>query len=612
MKPSKRVIHLSILLGVTALALAIAIFYFWQRDLPQLVKQGGSESPRQTEKSAASYEITYSSGGNAIGAALLTPGKTPSDDEKIKISSVARLKLHVSEPKVDGINILYNAQFDPLDIAMTGNGQSMLTQAQIDQLKDANFHFVYDPTGRLLEVRTDESLPFLIKSLVYDIVSRSQIVGFIESKENEKSWETVENDRSGSYTSIYKMTSDTITKSKRAYTTKNRSQIEILQCQISAVEFKGTWNFEKLLFAERIRYKAAEHDLGDSDITMELQRISSEKSLIIVTDVKGAVPIKPPSSDEQKRNRSANVLGKRTLDELFEQFSQIADNPSVDKAHLQRALVAWIYLNPKDLDRLSPHIANLPYDDFLFQSIIVGLTESNHPEAQQMLVKSAEHAANDLKKSRVIYVGMGSITLPAPQVIEYLASTYQAAKEQDLRELSGLTFAAVLRRAPAEIDIQEFKAKLTSDLESAKNAEELIFQMRIAGNLGSSDSLPFLLKMTQEGPALQRSTALRSMRFIQDGRVDEIYEKTLRDLTDPQLHNAVLLSLTLRESSEKMLFAVRDVIYTPTDITNKIAAIDLLWKSRTVFPWILDVRDALVNDTKQNSRVRAYARNLSQ
>ncbi|MDQ3235353.1 MAG: hypothetical protein M3Q07_26375 [Pseudobdellovibrionaceae bacterium] len=597
-------------LVVLALALLTVIGLSWDKVANPLKKlsQGRNSAPE------LSYDLNYLSAGTTLANPFQLLHQQSTAQAKLKTNFQLQGYLLLRALPSDNHNLRFVARIQADSLKLEANDQLITNHDFLTALNAGRFVLTYAQGQQsLITVQSEKKLPDLLNALVYDLFNRIQLVQSNQRTPVPDTWELKESDLNGPYRVSYRRDGDRIEKVKLAYEADSGRTIEVLSSKGSILGFQKPWYFENWNLEEKTRILVKDLEYGTSHIQLQLKRrltFDSNANLSEPNQLETDISSDSMKSAKIDERRARNVLQGKNLDDVLSEFSSLAQNPDADKAHMQRRLVAWALLHPNELDRLVAVAASLKPDDYLFQSVITSLAEAGSPESHAALMKLLESKNNEPKSAHVVYVGMGMSRNPTQPLADFLLQKYHQT-ENESRETAGLTLGAVLRKMDSSSpEVAAIQQRLVEDFANANDPAEIIATMRIIGNLGPNAALDKLIAYGSQGSLLQRTTALRSMRFIQDPRVEEHYQKILRQESNQKVLNAVLLGLSVRNMTLETSEALRDMILATRDPGLQISGLDLLWKNRDTHSWITEFRLTMAEGHQFHSRVRSFAKKL--
>ncbi len=601
-----------------ALAVACAIFFVKKSEVALPGWETGLGVFKEKE-TVTVYSLDYSSDGTTFANPfqLLGPGD---GQEKPKLHLTFQLQGQMALKRLAGTEESQGVEFlvvvKPATFEIKVNDRPSAQNFK-DMLMEATFVVAYDRKLRnVMGIKSDKTLPPLLHSVVLELFNKAQISIPSTGIATVDTWDTHESDSNGAFTAAYSFSQSDgkLKKSKTAYDSDSNRTIEISSGTTEVVAYKDLWDFKDLYLNEFLTIRVKDTTFGTSQVKLILSQTRSSQFDMPIERPKQLVELSSISQSSRRSNdeqRARNVLQSRTLKDVLDEFSSIASDPQADKAHIQRRLVAWAFLNPNDLGELVNAASPLGPNDYLFQSVIAALAESGSPQSHEALINLLNAKRSDAKSAQVVYVGMGMSRSPSEGLVLFLSEDYESGLHVEFKQIAGLSLASALRNGDQSMGaVKDAKNFLINEFKEADSEPENIRTMRNMGNLGANEVLEKLLELSAKGSSLQRSTAIRSLRFNDDPKVDLIYQKILREEKDVKIVAAVLMALSVHAPDAQTLEALRTYVRNSNEVSLQISGLDLIWKSRAKIAWAQQFRKEVAENPKSYSNLTSFAINL--
>jgi HEAT repeat protein len=139
----------------------------------------------------------------------------------------------------------------------------------------------------------------------------------------------------------------------------------------------------------------------------------------------------------------------------------------------------------------------------------------------------------------------------------------------------------------------------TKDLASASSYDAKRQLLLALGNAGAPDSLVSIELFTEDKDPDLRGVAIRALRFINTGRVEELLLHALSSDENISVRKEALYSLGFREMTKAAFKSQQEVFQKESDMSIRLQILQNLWKAREAFP---EVRHLVKKASKDPSK----------
>ncbi len=479
--------------------------------------------------------------------------------------------------------------------------------------------------GRIEDVRFDEQTPASSQPFARALLSWWQFVTPGTEQKNDQSWESTESDTAGRYIARYApapdaapaktaddATADDTTraqsgiadesgalfrKTKVRYlpppapqntTTEAASVNEVKSDAVLLARF-GEGVLQALSGSENQTLSMTGQGVASSQTNVALRLMKSETvadaALQSLQDAnaqnektsKAVELFAVPDADEMRQMTRKNTLGEETVGSLLEQLAQAQKSGATNDSQLYAKLRALAEVEPKSCESLGAILSIAPAQSLTFHMLSQALSAARGAAAQQALLRATRARIGDDEAAVQLIPLLGMTATPSPGTQKLLA---EIARSSDVALSSTAQLAlGNIARSLATSDSAR-SSQIVDDLVSqlARARDDIARQQILLtlGNTGSTRALDALQLYAKNPNVALRATALNSLRFVDDARVEGLLTSALAGDSQPEARIQAALALNFRPMTPQSYAAQKTALLKDADKKVRLAVLSNL------------------------------------
>lgn len=520
-------------------------------------------------------------------------------------------------------------QFSPVEIKIEGK-RSM----SAEQLYSGLFFADMSRRGRFLNFSFSNNISVEDEKNISEVLRSMQT---IIHKRLFPSWEEEASDRNGRYIARYESDRDTVTRKKLKYITVTDPDGSVSPGSSIAVKrslLTVTYNSTMPWITGA---EGGELLVYYSDGRPVLKTSSSLKMKIISFDPDKALAIwggkKSPEdyiSEWEKLPKNRVSLSRRTdREKLKMKYGDITIRQLISKLFLSHKkfnsmavheLITYLEAWPESAEDIPGYLLSTRLTPEQGAMLIHALGRAGHSQAQKSLVTIME--GKDYRKENRIQSAMafGDIIKPEEDSIKSLWSAYytrdtESKADMDVAGTALLALGSITRKLSStglKTDMEsarDIKDRIASDLNEVMDLKTKVALIHAAGNTGDTEFIEPLARYLESDSQTLRSTAVSSMTYMEDDRIDEMLGEVLMNDSSVNVRGAAVTSLYKREPGDDAVSAVLKKIRTEDNDIVRGQMYRYLLKNRD-YPGVKDSLRKLRKKETAMSNIRMINRAL--
>jgi hypothetical protein len=589
--------------GVLAVAclsavLAAGFYFFSQRSLYR-----GPRSLGAVGKAVESYEVT-----------LDTSAKTPIG-ELIRFHLRGVLRLSQTHKTAQKLEILAR-----LDDAVLTSPQANEESAQ--RMRDAAKDFArpmlleVDSEGRISVVHEDSLALEQVRLMLKSILGALQ---HVEPKQHGATWETNEQDTSGSYDATYAERDEAnVFKQKLRYTKlANDTSLSDQDPELAVVksehrfQFRDDGGLESLEVVEQLGAKAEQMGKVDSTTTLSLRRMDTEQPGPLATPEE-IVALQRTTLQRLALGwgLSSNVdyirIAGRHIDEVLDETEEVLiglealhgtpEEQAKSRANYA-AMTSLFRLNTdavnSALERLDSEELSGPQASRVWDS----MGSAGSPHAQTGLREIIEMPRWTEEERRSQMISLSMVARPTPDTLKFLRERFDDPEQNTQARYGFGTAIHNLKESDPKAAQQAFQ-ELNEALKSATDPTKVQDLLSAVGNAGMAEGVAVAKNYVHaESPAI-RAAAAEAVRFSPGPEADQMLAEMLQAEPSDVVRQSIMLSFKDRPASEGSIAILTEAARNDPSMATRQLAISALNSYASHLPELQLLVNRLIAENK--------------
>jgi len=403
-----------------------------------------------------------------------------------------------------------------------------------------------DAFGKVGGIKINSSTSEITSGIIKDIISRMQ---FVVSTEKAKSWQTIEENTTGTYNANYRKT--------KSNNLGNKYNKEI----ITYIKYKSKRENQKIKTENKTIIETTTYGVVRTINTSEAQIVlynndtlsvlGSKTSVLLTSDsfvqneirdsllnieksirYDNETTLSKPISEEKIIKMSyAGTLDSDTWQQLIQQLSTANNLTKEDESSLLLKFRAIFYIHPDNCTKAVSILNNEPYDTLTFRMLsnALSMTETvNATDALAAIIASNKNDKKILRELMPVLATTDFPTLKAVDIIKSLAFDADASQSYFIRSTAQLTLGGMANKFRLSDSIQS--DRLTRFLiEKMKFEKDTIQQLLVLGNTGSLLVYPYVKSLIEDNDVSKqvKLEAVAALGLIKNEEVSVYINKLL-------------------------------------------------------------------------------------
>ena len=553
------------------------------------------------------------------------PGNTGSLHKRIAIKGTLNFRVYsVSEYVISA-----GFQLSPVSIRIEGK-RSMAAE----QLYSGLFFADMSRQGRFLNFSFRNTISVEDEKNISEVLRSMQT---IIHKRLFPSWDEEASDRNGSYIARYESNRGTVTRKKIKYITVTDPDGRISAGSSIAVKRSNltvTYNSTVPWISGA---QGSEFLVYYSDNIPVLKTSSTVKMSLIPFDPDKDLAIwggeKSPEdyiSEWEKLPKNNISLSRRTdREKLRMKYGDITISRLISKlfsSHKKfnsmavRELIMYLEAWPESAEEIPAYLLSQKLTPEQGAMLVHALGRAGHSHAQKSLVTIME--GKDYRRENRIQSAMAfaDIIKPEHESIQSLWNAYytrdtESKADMDIAGTAVLALGSITKKLSAtglKTDMEnarDIKDRIASDLNEVMDLKTKVALIHAAGNTGDTEFIEPLARYLESDSQTLRSSAVASMTYMEDERIDEMLGNVLMKDRSVNVRGAAVTSLYKREPGDKAVSALLKKIRNEDNDIVRGQMYRYLLKNRD-YPGVKDTLRELRKKETAMSNIRMINRAL--
>lgn len=497
--------------------------------------------------------------------------------------------------------------------------------AQVKSDLERPFWVRQSATGRIEDVRFDAQTPPSSQAFARALLSWWQFVVPGADKNQDKSWETTESDTAGHYIARYapapdaappKTTDDATAddatraragvasesgalfrKTKLRYlpppapknTTTETASVNEVKSDANLLARFGDGVLQALSGSENQTLSMTGQGVASSQTNVALRLIGSEivagaplqllqdENARSEKDAKAVEIFAIPDADEMRQATRKNTLGQETVATLLEQLAQRQKEGATNDSQLYAKLRALAEVEPQSCATLGQILAIAPAQSLTFRILSQALSAARGDAAQQALLRATRVRINDGDAIVQLLPALGMTATPSRDS-QKLLSELSRSPDPAIASTAQLALGNVARSLASgdKARSSQIVDDLVEQLAHARDDGERQQILLTLGNTGSTRALNALQRYAKNPNDALRATALNSLRFVDDPRVEGLLTAALKGDSKPEARLQAALALNFRPMTPQNYAAQKTALLQDADKNVRLAVLSNL------------------------------------
>lgn len=273
-----------------------------------------------------------------------------------------------------------------------------------------------------------------------------------------------------------------------------------------------------------------------------------------------------PDADEMRQTTRKNTLAEETVGSLLEQLAQAQKSGATNDSQLYAKLRALAEVEPKSCESLGAVLMIAPAQNLTFHILSQALSAARGDAAQQALLQVTRARIQDEGAAAQLIPLLGMTATPSPDTQKLLA---EIARSSDVALSSTAQLAlGNIARSLATSDSARSSQIVDELVSQLARARDDIARQQILltlGNTGSKRALDALQLYAKNKNVALRATALNSLRFVDDVRVEGLLTSALAGDSQPEARIQAALALNFRPMTPQSYAAQKTALLKDAD-----------------------------------------------
>lgn len=526
-------------------------------------------------------------------------------------------------------------------VRLMANGQEASTQAEsVSAALSRNLFAQINAQGRVTAVLIEPGASNLAQTFARALLAATQFTLPDEPAAGIQNWETQEDDPNGQFTARYEAEAGDAQTGLRAF---RKTKLRYLQSRrpgrpnqfdpqatikpsghlIARFDF-SIGRLVSLNGSESQTISISGRTVARANTTLSLNFVRSETAaqaelaaLRRENEARGrraaAVPLSATSEEAGERAIYRSELGEATLESLLAGLAKAESAPDHHNDRLYLKFKALVYLHPESSAEIGKVLAKADAESFTMRTLTAALGAIAHTEAQQALVNAMRARRQDNAALRLLIPALGEASKPATLAEEELRDLAFGSSNSAGQEIASMAQLALGAMAQTLATTAPDRAKslverFLKELASASSDQAIRQWLLVLGNAGADQALPAIARFTDHPSPALRAAAVSSLRWIEEGRADELLAKALTSDPEATVRSEAAAALSSREMNAVTFEAQKKAFQADKATNVRLTLLRNLWRAQGTFPEARTlVEAAAAKDESKEVRKQALA-----